>query len=412
MEALLRDDPEVAALARREAARNEGTLNLIAAESHAPPAVMEALGSIFNTKTIEGYPGRRFHAGCRHADAVERLATERAAQLFGAQYVNVQPHSGTAANLAVFFSVLQLGDRVLAMSLPSGGHLSHGHAASITGRCFTFRHYPVDPQTERIDYDAVHSQALSFRPRLLVAGASAYPRLIDYERMAAIAADVAAYLFVDMAHLAGLVAARVIPSPVAYSDFVTFTAYKTLMGTRGGVILARQAHGRALDRAVFPGCQGTSAVNQIAAKAVTFKLAQTEAFKAVQVRTLQNAAALAACLGARGWRIVTGGTDTHQVLVDVAVGGLDGATAERLLERVGILSNRNTIPSDAGHPGRISGVRFGTGALAARGLEPAALEQVGALIDAAWRGRGETPTARRVAREVADLCRAYPVYAC
>ncbi|UCB52630.1 MAG: serine hydroxymethyltransferase, partial [Candidatus Zixiibacteriota bacterium] len=264
MRFLPKDDPELAELIRNETSRIEETLDLIAAENHAPRSVMEALGSILNTKTIEGYPGKRFHAGCVYADEVENLAISRGKHLFGAKHVNVQPHSGTSANLAVYFSVLDVGDRILAMSLPHGGHLSHGHAASITSRCFEFEHYNVDSGTELIDYNQVMDLALKFRPKMMVAGASSYARLIDYEKMAAIASEVSAYLLVDMAHIAGLVAAKVIPSPVPHSDFVTFTCYKTMMGGRGGVILSKQKYGDQIDRAIFPGCQGTSPVNVIA----------------------------------------------------------------------------------------------------------------------------------------------------
>jgi len=410
MKDLHRIDAPIAALIDREANRIEKTLNLIAAENHSPPAVMEALGSIFNTKTIEGYPGHRFHAGCRYADEVEQLAIDRARELFKAEHVNVQPHSGTAANLAVYFSVLKNDDRILAMSLPSGGHLSHGHAASITSRCFQFEHYGVDTQTGCIDYDQVCAQAHRFRPRMLVAGASSYPRLIDYAKMAAIAKEVGAYLMVDMAHLAGLVAAGVIPSPVSHSDFVTLTCYKTMMGGRGGVILAKKAFGPSIDRTIFPGCQGTSAVNTIAAKAVIFKWAHTPEFKAIQARTLRNAAALAGELEAKGYGIVTGGTDNHQVLVDVTTRGLDGQQAEQVLEQVGIIANRNVLPQDAATPGRVSGVRLGSGAVAARKMDAAEMVKIAVLIDSAWRHAVQNDVLARVAQQVVDLCHLFPVY--
>lgn len=403
-------DDQIATLIDREANRIEDTLNLIAAENHSPPAVMEALGSIFNTKTIEGYPGRRFHAGCRYADEVEQLAIDRARKLFKAEHVNVQAHSGTAANLAVYFSVLEPGDRVLAMSLPSGGHLSHGHAASITSRCFVFEHYGVDPHTGCIDYDQVHEHARRFRPRMLVAGASAYPRLIDYGRLATIAQEAGAYLMVDMAHLAGLVAAGVIPSPVPHSDFVTLTCYKTMMGGRGGVILTKKTLGQAIDRTIFPGCQGTTPVNVIAAKAVIFKWAQTPEFKAIQAQTLRNAVTLASELEAQGYGIVTGGTENHQVLVDVTSRNLDGQQAERILEQVGIIANRNVIPQDVAVPGRVSGVRLGSGAVAARGMGPEEMANIAALIDKAWRHAGHNHVLERVAEQVVALCRLFPVY--
>lgn len=411
MHHLRQDDPEVAALISREEARIEDTLDLIAAESHSPLSIMEALGSIFNTKTIEGYPGKRFHAGCVHADEVENLAVSRAMELFGAEYANVQPHSGTSANLAVYFSVLQVGDRILSMSLPHGGHLSHGHRASITSKCFDFTHYAVDSETELIDYDEVRALAEKHRPRMIVAGASSYPRLIDYEKMAAVAKDVSAYLFADMAHLAGLVAAKVIPSPVPWCDFVTFTTYKTMMGGRGGVILARRDFGRKIDSAVFPGCQGTSPVNVIAAKAVIFKLAMTRGFVDVQERTLKNAVRLAAELAARGYRIVSGGTDNHQVLLDVASKGYGGAAAEKTLESVGIVANRNAIPRDAQDPGRVSGVRLGTSGVSARGMDEKEMAVIAGLIDRALVNGADGNILSKVSEDVKALARRFPVYA-
>jgi len=343
---LPKDDPAIARLIEKEEKRIETTLDLIAAENHVPLSILEAMGSILNTKTIEGYPGNRFHAGCRYVDEIERLAISRAKLLFGAEYANVQPHSGTSANLAVFFSVLELEDKVLAMSLPHGGHLSHGHRASLTSKCFTFQHYEVDRETERIDYESVRSIAEEFRPKMIVVGASSYPRLIDYEKMAHIAEDISAYLFTDMAHIGGLVAAKVIPSPVPFSDFVSFTCYKTMMGGRGGVILCKHRYGSKIDRAVFPGCQGTSAVNLIAAKAIIFKLAQDPQFIEIQKRTVADAVSLANELAARGYRIVTGGTENHQVIVDLGSKGIIGEIGEDTLESVGIITNRNVIPRE------------------------------------------------------------------
>jgi len=407
---LMIDDPEIAQLAAEEIRRIEGTLNLIAAENHSPSSVMETLGSVFNTKTIEGYPGKRFHAGCIHADRVERIAVERCRRLFNADYANVQPHSGTAANLAVYFSVLEVGDRILAMDLAHGGHLSHGHRASVTSRCFTFRHYGLNCETERIDYDNVHRLAVEFRPKMIVAGASSYPQLIDYEKMAEISRDVSAYLFSDMAHIAGLVAAGTIPSPVPHCDFVTFTCYKTLMGGRGGVILARKHLKARIDRAVFPGCQGTSAVNSIAAKAVIFKLAMTPEFVRVQKNTLSNAVCLADGLMKRGYRIVTGGTGNHQVLVDVGSRGISGGEVEAILESVGIIANRNVIPHDAGDPGKVSGIRLGTAAVTTRGMGLSEMEQVAELIHRAVTCHDQPESLEAVSRDVKALCRRFPVY--
>ncbi|MGD8251360.1 MAG: serine hydroxymethyltransferase [Desulfobacterales bacterium] len=404
------DDPEMASLIEKEGARIEDTLDLIAAENHPPLSILEAMGSVLNTKTIEGYPGHRFHAGCVHADAVEALAVSRAKRLFGADHVNVQPHSGTSANLAVYFSVLKVGDRVLSMSLPHGGHLSHGHRASITSQCFHFEHYGLSPETERLDYDDIEARARRFNPRMIVAGASAYPRLIDYGKLATIAESVSAYFLVDMAHIAGLVAAGAIPSPVPHSDFVTFTGYKTMMGGRGGVILAKAQYGKRIDRAVFPGTQGTSPVSAIAAKAMVFKLAATPAFAEIQQRTIDNARLLAGNLGAKGHRIVTGGTDNHQVLVDLSRTGLSGGTAEKRLEEAGIMVNRNTVPRDAETPGAISGIRLGTAALSTRGMGPEAMDAVAGHCHQVLSAPEDREGIRTVRKAVTALCRRYPVY--
>jgi len=411
MQYLKKDDPQIAALIEKEATRIEETLDLIAAENHSPRSIMEVLGSIFNTKTIEGYPGRRFHAGCVNVDEIENIAIRRAKRLFGAQYVNVQPHSGTSANLAVFFSVLNVGDKVLSMGLPYGGHLSHGHSASITSKCFEFSHYGVDPQTERIDYDQVRTLALKVKPRMIVAGASSYPRLIDYEKIAAIAEAVNAYSFADMAHLAGLVAGKVIPSPVPCCDFVTFTTYKTMMGGRGGVILANDEFGQRVNSAVFPGCQGTSAVNLIAAKALIFKLAGDPWFIDIQKKTLENASILANLLEERGYRLISGGTDNHQIIVDLTANGLKGVAAEKALESVGIVVNRNVIPIDAWAPGRVSGLRLGSAGITTRGMGQPEMVLIADMIHTVLSQPQNPAELDRVAVRVKSLCRRYPVYA-
>lgn len=410
MKFLSKDDPEVAELIKKEESRIENTIDLIASENHSPRSIMEVLGSVFNTKTIEGYPGKRFHAGCIYADEVENLAISRGKQLFGAEYINVQPHSGTSANLAVYFSVLEMGDRILAMSLPHGGHLSHGHRASITSRCFEFNHYGVNNKTELIDYDEVRELSHKFKPRMIVAGASSYPRLIDYEKMAEIAKEVSSYLFTDMAHLGGLVAAKVIPSPVPHSDFVTFTCYKTMMGGRGGVILCKQDYGKKIDSAIFPGCQGTSAVNLIVAKALIFKLAMEPEFVDIQKKTLENAAYLAKQLDKKGYRIVTGGTDNHQVLVDVTPKGLKGNDAEKFLEFVGVIANRNVIPIDSDSPGTVSGLRLGSSAVTSRGMGKPEIDKIADLIDAAMVNHENKDVLDRVSKEVFELCKKFPVY--
>ena len=404
------DDPDITQLVESEGARLEDTLNLIAAENHTPAPILKVLGSVLNSKTIEGYPGKRFHAGCVHVDEVEKLAIERGRALFGAEHVNVQPHSGTSANLAVYFSVLDVGDRILAMNLVHGGHLSHGHTASITGRCFNFRHYGVNPETGLIDYEQVSRMAAEFRPKMIVAGASSYPRLIDYAKMAEIARSVSAFLMVDMAHLAGLVAAGVIPSPVPHSDFVTFTCYKTLMGPRGGVILCRAPYAGKIDRTIFPGCQGTSAVNVIAAKAMIFKFAGEKEFIRIQAQTVKNATCLAGALEALGYRVVTGGTDNHLVLVDVTSKKREGGEAENILESVGIIANRNAIPGDEKKPGAVSGIRFGTAAVATRGMREDEMRKIAQMVDRMIAGDQDRGIFDKIKAEVAELCGRFPVY--
>ncbi len=404
------EDPEITALIQQEENRLEETLDLIAAESHAPQAIMAVNGSILTTKTIEGYPGRRFHAGCSHVDEIEKLAIKRGMALFGAEHANVQPHSGTSANLAVYFSVLDLGDTILAMDLASGGHLSHGHQASITSRCFQFHHYGVDADTGFIDYAKVDRLAQQHRPRMIVAGASAYPRLIDYEKMACIAKKISAYLFTDMAHIAGLVAAGVVESPVPHCDFVTFTLYKTMMAGRGGVILCRKKFAKQIDRTIFPGCQGTSAVNQIAAKAVGFHLAGKPHFVALQQKTTDNAKTLAVELSRAGFPIVTGGTDNHQVIVDLSQQKTDGFRAEKLLESVGIVLNRNTIPRDYGRKGAVSGIRIGTSAVTTRGMGNTEMAKIARLIDTTLKSRAKPFELDAIKLDVLDLCRCFPVY--
>ena len=407
MKRLSQDDPGLSALIEKESDRLDNTLNLIAAENHPPLSILEVMGSSLNIKTIEGYPGRRFHAGCSHVDEIETLAISRGKKLFKADHVNVQPHSGTSANLAVYFSVLELGDPVLAMALPHGGHLSHGHRASITSRCFNFFHYKVDPATGRIDYDGVAKMASEIKPKMVVAGASSYPRLIDYEKMAEIAQKAGAYFMVDMAHLAGLVAAGTIPSPVPHADFVTLTCYKTFMGGRGGVILCRKEYADGVDRSVFPGCQGTTPVNTLAAKALIFKLARTPEFVHIQENTVALARQLAQALGALGYRLVSGGTDNHQVLVDLKDHPVSGPQAEELLESVGIVVNRNVVPGDAG--GRVGGIRLGCGALAARKMGKAEIERIAGLIHTTLTSKGDGKVLEDAARGVARLCRQFPI---
>ena len=406
---LSNDDPDLAKLVSNEENRLETTLNLIAAENHSPQSIIEVMGSVFNTKTIEGYPGKRFHSGCIHVDKVENMAITRGKALFKAEYINVQPHSGTSANLAVYFSVLKPGDRILSMSLPHGGHLSHGHRASITSKCFDFTHYKVNSETEMIDYDQVRKIAHLVKPKMIVAGASSYPRLIDYEKMSQIAREVSAFLMSDMAHLAGLVAAKVIPSPVPHSDFVTFTCYKTMMGGRGGVILCKEIFGEKVDKAVFPGCQGTSAVNLMAAKALIFKLAMEEKFISIQKKTVQNAGIMARALKEKGYRVISGGTDNHQVLIDLTSKGISGKFAEDCLESVGIILNRNVIPKDEKSPGKVSGIRIGSGAVSARGMGAPQMHKIIELMDMTIMHHTKKEVIKEVKDLVLKLCRAFPV---
>jgi len=410
MQCLPDHDPVVARIIRQEESRIENTLDLIAAENHAPLSIFEAQGSIFSTKAAEGYPGSRFHAGCSCADELESLAIARAKRLFGAEHANLQPHSGVSANLAVYFSVLEVGDRILTMKLSHGGHLSHGDPSSITSKCFHFKHYGLNLETERIDYDEVRELAHSFKPRMIVAGASSYPRLIDYEKMAEIARSVSAYFMVDMAHIAGLVAAGVIPGPVSHADFVTFTTYKTLNGGRGGVILCRQEHAQKISKTIFPGAQGTPSLNLLAAKAVCFKLALEPEFKERQKKTLENAAAFAAGFEKKEYRLVSGGTDNHLVLVDLRAKDLTGDVAEKTLESVGIIVNRNVIPGDPQRPDITSGIRIGSPAITTRGMAAQEVAQVVDLMDIAMLNNKNHDVLEQVSQQVADLCRKFPVY--
>jgi glycine hydroxymethyltransferase len=374
-------DVAVTALIAAEADRRRRTIDLIASESEPSAPVLEALGSVFAAKTAEGYPGRRYHRGTEHADAVERLAIDRAMALFGAGHANVQPSSGVNANLAVYRALLKPGDSVLALQLAHGGHLSHGDPASITGAVYRFVHYGVRADTELIDLDQVRAMAREYRPRLIVTGGSSYPRAIDYAAFGAIAREVDARLLVDMAHVAGLVAAGELPSPVPHADAVTFTTYKTMLGPHGGVILSTAELARKIDRAIFPGTQGAPDFGRIAAKAVCFGIAAGEAFRGIQRAIRDNAATLAAELARRGYRLVSGGTDNHLVLVDLRPRGLTGDIAEVALEEAGILTNRNVIPFDPGTPDRPSGLRLGATSSAQRGMADSEMTEVAGLID-------------------------------
>lgn len=391
---LERLDPEIARLIGAEADRRARTIDLIASESEPSVPVLEALGSVFAAKTAEGYPGRRYHRGTVFADEVEQLAIDRAKSLFGAGHANVQPSSGVNANLAVYRALLKPGDTVLALQLSHGGHLSHGDPASITGAVYQFTHYGLRPDTETIDLDQVRDLARAHRPRLIVTGGSSYPRAIDYAAFAAIAAEVEAKLLVDMAHVAGLVAAGELSSPVPHADAVTFTTYKTMLGPHGGVILSTADLARRIDRAIFPGTQGAPDFGRIAAKAVCFEIAAGEPFRAIQGRIRENAATLATELAARGDRIVSGGTDNHMVLVDLRSRGLTGDIAEVVLEDAAILTNRNVIPFDPGTPDKPSGLRLGTTSSAQRGMGAPDMRVIAGLIDQALRDPTATASVR------------------
>ena len=408
MNQLKKDDPAVYELTLKEGQRIENTIDLVASETHMSQSTLETMGSVLNHKTIEGYPSKRYHAGCEYVDEIETLAIERMKALFEADHANVQPHTGSSANFAVYFSSLQIGDKVLAMNLAHGGHLTHGHFASATSKCFNFEHYNVDLKTELIDYEALAEHAKRFRPKMLVAGASSYARLIDYEKMSQIAQSVDAYLFVDMAHIAGLVAAKLIPSPVAYADFISFTTFKTMAGGRGGVILCKEQYASAVDKAVFPGIQGTSSVSNIATKATIAKIATESRFVDIQQRTLDNAKLLADLLSNKGYRIVGGGTDTHQVVVDVTSKDLSGAQAEQTLEAIGIITNRNYIPKDTST--KASGLRLGTGPIAIRGMKESEVRIIVHLIDEALHNLDNDSRLNQLNKEVLALCKQFPVY--
>jgi glycine hydroxymethyltransferase len=402
-------DSIVFGLIEKETHRQQMTLNMIAAENTAPLSILEAVGSAFNNKTAEGYPGRRYHTGCEVTDELERLAVERAKALFGAGHANVQPHSGVNANLAVYQAVLQPGDSLLSMKLSHGGHLSHGDAASFTGRVYRSLHYGVRPDTEMLDVDEVRDLARKHRPRMIIAGASSYPKLIDYEAIRTVADEISAYFLVDMAHIAGLVAAEVIPSPVPHADFVTFTTYKTMMGPHGGIILCREAFAKRIDRAVFPGTQGTPTLPLVAAKAVCFKLAATPGFVEIQRRTVANAKFLCDELAKRGYRPVTGGSDNHLILIDLRSKGLKGDVAEKALEEVGIMTNRNVIPFDPESTNTASGLRLGTAGITIRGMGETQVTKIADLIDRVLSASKARAVKEKAKEEVHALCLLFPL---
>jgi glycine hydroxymethyltransferase len=409
--ASLRDaDPAVARLIDGELRRQQHGLELIASENFASRAVIDAMGTPLTNKYAEGYPGRRYYGGCEVVDQVEQLAIDRLKQLFGADHANVQPHSGAQANFAAFMAIIKPGETIMGMSLPHGGHLSHGASVNHSGVIWHAVHYGVDPATGRIDYDVVREQALRERPRLIIAGGSAYARIIDFAAFRSIADEVGAFFLVDMAHFAGLVAGGIYPSPVPHAQIVTSTTHKTLRGPRAGLILSIAEHAKAIDKSVFPGTQGGPLEHVIAAKAVAFGEALTPEFKAYARQVVDNAKALAEALVARGFAIVSGGTDTHLMLVDLRPKNLTGKVAEKTLDQAGITVNKNTIPDDPQSPFVTSGIRLGTPALTTRGMGTAEMVRVAELIDRALTNPDEA-TLSRVKAEVEELTSTFPLYA-
>lgn len=403
-------DPQVAAAIGEELGRQRHKIELIASENFVSPAVMEAMGTVLTNKYAEGYPGHRYYGGCEYVDKVEELARQRACELFGAEHANVQPHCGANANLAAFFAFVQPGDTVMGMNLSEGGHLSHGSPVNISGKYFHIVPYGVDPETERIDYDKLEKIAEECRPKMIIGGASAYPRIIDFERMAAIAHKVGAFLMIDMAHIAGLVAAGLHPSPVPYADVVTTTTHKTLRGPRGGMILCPEKYAKQIDKAVFPGTQGGPLMHIIAAKAVALGEALKPEFKDYQKQIIKNAAALAEELTKQGLRLVSGGTDNHLVLVDTRSKGLTGKDAEHMLDAIGITCNKNTIPNDPASPFVTSGIRLGAPAATTRGFLEEDFREVARIIGLVLSNPGKEESQKEAAARVAALCEKYPLY--
>ena len=404
-------DPEIQKAIDQELSRQREKLEMIASENIVSKAVMQAQGSVLTNKYAEGYPGKRYYGGCEYVDIVEQLAIDRAKNLFGAEYANVQPHSGAQANTAVYFALLEPGDTILGMNLTDGGHLTHGSPVNISGKYFKIIPYGVDKETERIDYDELERLAKEHQPKLIVGGASAYSRIIDFERMAQIAKSVGAYLMIDMAHIAGLVAAGLHPSPVPYADVVTTTTHKTLRGPRGGLILCRDAEfGKQFNKAIFPGIQGGPLMHVIAAKAVAFKEALSDEFKVYQQQVLDNAKALADELVKKGFRIVSGGTDNHLMLVDLRSKNITGKEAQFLLDEIGITANRNTIPFEPLSPFVTSGIRLGTPALTTRGLKEEDIREVADIIADVIENREDSAVIEAAKAKVQAICKKFPLY--
>jgi glycine hydroxymethyltransferase len=407
---LYQADPEVAAAIDNEVRRQHEGLELIASENFVSEAVLEAMGSVFTNKYAEGYPGKRYYGGCEFADIVENLARERAKQLFGAEHANVQPHAGSQANMEAYSAVLQPGDTILGLNLAHGGHLTHGHHLNFSGKTYRIVPYGVTKETETIDYDDLEKLAEKEHPKMIIGGGSAYPRIIDFARMRQIADKIGALYLVDMAHFAGLVAGGVHPSPVPHAHIVTSTTHKTLRGPRAGMILCKQDFASAVDKVVFPGMQGGPLVHIIAAKAVCFREAMQPEFRDYARQVVANAKLLADTLAAEGFRIISGGTDTHLMLVDVFSQGMLGSEAERALDQAGITVNKNAIPFDVNPPMKPSGIRLGTPALTTRGMKEAEMRQVGRWISQALHQRTDSATLGKIRRQVLELADTFPLY--
>lgn len=404
-------DPELAACVAQEKQRQHDKIELIASENYVSPAVMAAQGSVLTNKYAEGYPGKRYYGGCEYVDIAENLARDRAKEIFGAEHANVQPHSGAQANMAVYFALVNPGDPILGMNLAHGGHLTHGSPVNMSGKYYQFSPYGVTKEEETIDYESVRRIALETRPKLIVAGASAYPRTIDFERLGAIAKEAGALLMVDMAHIAGLVAAGVHPSPVPYADVVTTTTHKTLRGPRGGMILCREELAKAIDKAIFPGIQGGPLMHVIAAKAVAFKEALNPSFKIYQQQIVKNAQVLAAGLTEKGFRLVSGGTDNHLMLVDLQNKDITGKEAEHLLDEAGVTVNKNAIPFDPQSPFVTSGIRIGTPATTTRGMKEEEMKIIAEIIDLVISKRDDAAAQAKARTMVKELTGRFPVFA-
>ena len=410
LDALQTTDPQVYAAIDAEEERQRNKLLLIASENFASPAVLAAQGSLMTNKYAEGYPGKRYYGGCQHVDTVEELAIQRCKQIFGAEHVNVQPHSGSQANMAAYLSVLKPGDTILGMDLAQGGHLTHGSKVNFSGMIFRAFSYGVDRQTETIDYDAVRKLAEDCRPRMIVVGASAYARTLDFPKFEAIAKGVGAYLMVDMAHIAGLIATGLHPNPIPYADFVTTTTHKTLRGPRGGVVMCKAEHAKAVDKFVFPGMQGGPLMHVIAAKAVAFKEALSPAFKRYQQQVIANARVLAQGLLDRGYRIVSGGTDTHLMLVNLTNKGITGKEADAALDTAGIIVNKNAVPYDEKPPAVASGIRLGTPIVSTRGMKEPEMKEIVDLVDRVLQHRHDTAVLEQIRGQAKALCSRFPIF--